>query len=68
VTSMMRADAKVTVPEAARRLGLPGGDVYRLLFRGELEGGPADDGAVYVAVASLEQYLAGQSPQDDESG
>lgn len=65
VNSMMRTDAKVTVPEAARRLGLPGGQVYRLVFRGELEGGPAEDGAVYVSVASLERYLAEHSPRGD---
>jgi hypothetical protein len=51
-------DAQVTVPEAARRLGLPGDDVYRLIFRGELVGGPSEDGAVYVSVASLHDYLA----------
>jgi hypothetical protein len=48
----------ITVPEAARRLGLPGDDVYRLIFRGVLVGGPGKDGAVYVLTASLEEYLA----------
>lgn len=51
-------DARITVPEAARRLGLPGDDVYRLIFRGVLVGGPNNDGAVYVSVASLDEYLA----------
>lgn len=48
----------VTVPEAARRLGLPGDDVYRLIFRGVLAGGPGEDGAVYVPTASLDEYVA----------
>jgi hypothetical protein len=48
----------ITVPEAARRLGLPGDDVYRLIFRGVLVGGPGKDGVVYVPTASLEEYLA----------
>jgi hypothetical protein len=48
----------ITVPEAARRLGLPGDDVYRLIFRGVLVGGPGKDGAVYVPAAALEEYLA----------
>jgi hypothetical protein len=58
VAFMTGADAQITVPETARRLGLPGDDVYRLIFRGELVGGPAGDGAVYVSVTSLEEYLA----------
>jgi hypothetical protein len=64
----MRTDARITVPEAARRLGLPGGDVYRLLFRGELDGGPAEDGAVYVSVASVDRYLSLEKPKRDGLG
>lgn len=56
--SVTGTDAQITVPEAARRLGLPGDDVYRLIFRGVLVGGPSKDGAVYVSVASLQDYLA----------
>jgi hypothetical protein len=59
VDSMTPTDAQVPVPEAARRLGLPGDEVYRLIFRGELLGGPGKGGAVYVSVASLEKYLSG---------
>lgn len=55
---MTHTDARITVPEAARRLGLPGDEVYRLIFRGDLLGGPHKDGAVYVSVASLQTYLA----------
>lgn len=50
-------DAKLTVPEAARRLGLAGGDVYRLIFDRALSGGPSHDGAVYVSAASVDAYL-----------
>lgn len=49
---------QLTVPEAARRLGLPGDDVYRLIFRGVLVGGPSENGAVYVSAATVEQYKA----------
>ena len=49
---------QLTVPEAARRLGLPGDDVYRLIFRGVLAGGPSQDGAVYVSTASVDEYRA----------
>lgn len=45
-------------PEVARRLGLDGPDVYRLLFDGELEGGPGSDGVVYFSEASVDAYLA----------
>jgi len=44
-------------PEVARRLGIDGADVYRLLFAGELEGGPGVDGLVYMSEASVEAYL-----------
>jgi hypothetical protein len=59
VDSMTPTDAQITVPEAARRMGLAGDEVYRLIFRGELRGAPREDGAVYVSIASVEQYLSG---------
>lgn len=57
--SVTDTDAQITVPEAARRLGLPGDEVYLLIFRGGLVGGPSTDGAVYVSPASVDEYLAG---------
>lgn len=56
--SVPHTDAQITVPEAARRLGLPGEQVYRMIFRGELIGGPHEDGAVYVSAVSVEEYVA----------
>jgi hypothetical protein len=50
-------DHRLTVPEVARRLGVPGMQVYQLIFQGHLDGRPAADGAVYVSAASLESYL-----------
>ena len=44
-------------PEVARRLGLDGDDVYRLLFAGEIDGGPGRDGLVYFSEASVAAYL-----------
>jgi hypothetical protein len=44
-------------PAVARQLGLGGDDVYRLLFAGELEGGPGRDGLVYFSAASVAAYL-----------
>ena len=38
-------------PGVARRLGIDGADVYRLLFAGELDGGPGPDGLVYISEA-----------------
>jgi hypothetical protein len=58
VESMTPTDAQIPVPEAARRLRLPGDEVYRLIFRGELLAGPHKDGAVYVSAGSLEAYLS----------
>lgn len=64
--SMTSTDIKLTVPEAARRLGVDGGDVYRLIFRGVLQGGPSQDGAVYVTGKAVEEYLS-RCPQDAAS-
>ena len=44
-------------PEVARRLGIDGADVYRLLFVGDLDGGPGRDGLVYFSEASVDAYL-----------
>ena len=47
---------RLTVPEVARRLGIPGPDVYQLIFAGELEGQPDSKGAVYVTAEALAAY------------
>lgn len=50
-------DARIRAPEAAKRLGIRGRDVYRLIFAGELDGGPDEDGIVYVTEVSVQAYL-----------
>ena len=40
-------------PDVARRLGVDGPEVYRLLFAGELDGGPGQDGLVYFDEGSV---------------
>lgn len=60
-------DAKLTVPEAARRLGIPGGEVYRLVFRGELLGVPERDGAVYISEDAVEIYITKRRPEQSSS-
>lgn len=47
----------VRSPEAARRLGIDGAEAYRMLFDGELDGGPGRDGMVYFDEASIGAYL-----------
>ena len=47
----------VRSPEAARRLGIDGADAYRMLFEGELDGGPGRDGMVYFDEASIDAYI-----------
>jgi hypothetical protein len=46
------------VPEVARRLGIEGVAVYRLIERGELEAGKGKDGFVYVREEALAEYEA----------
>lgn len=60
--AMVDAAQQLTVPQAARWLGIPGPDVYGLIFSGALPGAPASDGAVYVTVAALEAYREQQHP------
>jgi len=53
--SMARASsARPRSPEVPRRLGLPGAQVYELIFAGELDGRPDDEGIVYVTEASVQ--------------
>ena len=52
-------DARLRSPEVARRLGIDGPDVYRLIFAGELDGRPDADGIVYVSEASVEAHGVG---------
>lgn len=47
---------RLRTPEVARRLGITGDEVYRLIFAGELDGRPDRDGIVYVTETSLEGY------------
>jgi hypothetical protein len=50
-------DSGIRSPEAAKRLGIDGADAYRMLFDGELDGGPGIDGLVYFDEASIGRYL-----------
>ena len=54
----MRDDA-VRVPEAARRLGLDGAEVYRLIASGEGAAGEGADRLVYVLPHAIARYVAG---------
>jgi len=48
----------------AKRLEISGRDVYRLIFAGELDGRPDDEGIVYVTEASVDAYLAAHGRGD----
>ena len=53
----MRTDERVDTLEAARRLGIPVEDVYRLIFSGALDGRPGSDGRVTIAADTISAYL-----------
>ena len=55
---MTEEESRVSVPEAARRLGMRGSEVYRLIFEGELDAVPTLHEGVRVPVAALERWLA----------
>lgn len=47
---------RLTIPEVARRLGIPGPEVYELIFAGKLDGTPGPDGAVTVGAAEVAEF------------
>lgn len=47
----------LSTTEVARRLGVTPEDVYRLVFAGELEGRPDEDGVVRISNRAVEEYL-----------
>lgn len=47
----------LSTTEAAHRLGVTPEDVYRLLFAGELEGRPDEEGVVRISIQAVEDYL-----------
>ena len=58
----MATNDRLTVPEVARRLGVPGEQVYEKIFACELDGGPGPDGAVYVTAEALDAYERRTAP------
>jgi hypothetical protein len=51
-------ESALRVPEVARRLGIDGAEVYRLISEGELAAGKGPDGLVYVTEAALADFAA----------
>ncbi len=51
----------VRVPEAARRLGVDGVEVYVLIESGELKARRGPDGLVYVTEQALAAYAEGRA-------
>jgi excisionase family DNA binding protein len=47
----------LSTTEAALRLGVTPEDVYRLVFAGQLEGRPDEDGVVRISTQAVEEYL-----------
>ena len=58
----MSVPGYIRVPEAARRLGIDGPVVYKLIMDGELAAGRRG-GFVYVSEAAVETYKAKQRAQ-----
>jgi hypothetical protein len=53
---MAMTDQALRVPEVARRLEMPGEDVYELILQGELAAAKGKDGLVYVRESALQDY------------
>jgi hypothetical protein len=53
----MVEDTHVSVPEAARRIGVHTEDAYKLIFEGSLDGRPDHDGIVRVSDRAIAEYL-----------
>jgi excisionase family DNA binding protein len=50
------ASEDLTTVEAARRIGVTPEEIYRLVFSGELNGGPDRDGTVRIAPDEVERF------------
>jgi hypothetical protein len=50
-------DRGLRSPEVAQLLGVSAEEVYRLIFAGELDGRPDEDGMVRVTRVSVDVYL-----------
>jgi hypothetical protein len=50
------SDQMLRTPEVARRLGISGREVYDLIFAGQLDGRPNEEGVVVIAASEVERY------------
>lgn len=50
------ADDMLRTPEVGRRLGITAGEVYDLIFAGDLDGKPNEEGVVVIAASEVERY------------
>ncbi len=50
------AEDMLRTPEVGRRLGITTGEVYDLIFDGQLDGKPDVDGLVVIAASEVERY------------
>ena len=55
------SEEMLRTPDAGRRLGISGREVYDLIFAGELDGKPDDDGMVVIAASEVERYRLAHS-------
>jgi hypothetical protein len=53
------SDQLLRIPEVARRLGIDGTDVYKLIESGALLAGKGEDGLVYVTEDAVSAYRRG---------
>lgn len=59
--TMTRTEEHVSVPKAARMLGMNGGELYRMIFRGELEAMPTREHGVLVPVEAVRRLVEERS-------
>lgn len=53
----MTSGERLTTTEAARHLGVEPEDIYHLVFAGELDGRPDNDGVVRISERVVAEYL-----------
>ena len=57
MTSVTIAEEFLSVPEAARLLDMDGGELYRMIFRGELEATPTREHGVRVPAEAVRRLM-----------
>lgn len=68
MATMTAVEGMLTVPQAWRMSGIPGPELYMMIFRGELEATPTLEHGVLVPVEAVRRLMAERSGDGPRGG